>query len=103
MIDRGQRPSLALEARHAISVSREALRQDFDRHVASELRIRHTPHFAHPGFAELAGDAIVGNALLRSHLFNPACQFSTTVICADTASSSLRLAARNRLPSAPTS
>src|SRR5262249_17999991 len=67
MIESGQRPGFALEARHAVSVSREALRQDFDRHIAPELGIGGSPDFAHPTLAELGGDLVVRDGGWRTH------------------------------------
>src|SRR5262249_52133115 len=67
MIESSERPRLALEARHAIGVPREALRQDFDRHIAPELGIGGPPHFAHPTLADLGGDPVMRDGLLRSH------------------------------------
>ena len=39
MIQRGEHPRFALEAREAIGIAREHTRQDLDRDVASELRV----------------------------------------------------------------
>jgi hypothetical protein len=42
-----------LEARAAIGIEREGLREDLDRHVAVEARITRAIHFAHSAFAQL--------------------------------------------------
>ena len=59
MIQRGEHPRLALEARQPIRVARERARQDLDRDVATELRVARAVHLAHAARAEqrLAGDS----------------------------------------------
>jgi hypothetical protein len=42
MVQRGQRLRLALEPRHPLRIVGERVRQDFDRHVATEFRIART-------------------------------------------------------------
>jgi hypothetical protein len=67
MVERRQHVRLAGEAREAIGVLREGLRQDFDRDFAIELGVGCTPDFAHAALAEFGGDAVMGDALLRAH------------------------------------
>ena len=52
MVQRGEHPRLALEAREPIRVARERARQDLDRDVASELRVARPVHLAHAAGAE---------------------------------------------------
>src|SRR5439155_6421787 len=54
-------------SRHAVGIVREALRQDFDGHVAAELGVGGAVDFAHAAFAQLGGDAVVRDGL-RAHL-----------------------------------
>ncbi len=42
-----------------IRSSSKRLRQDLQRDIAVELRIRGTPHFAHPAFTEFGGDCVM--------------------------------------------
>ena len=67
MIERREHLGFPLEARHALGVVRERLRQDFDRHVAAQLGIGGAIDFAHPAFAELGGDAIMRDGFLWAH------------------------------------
>jgi hypothetical protein len=52
VVERGEHLRFPLEARQAIRVQREGLGQDFQRDVASELRIPRPVHLAHPARAE---------------------------------------------------
>ena len=52
VIQRGEHPRLALEAREAIRVARERAGQDLDRDVAPELRVVRLVHLAHAARAE---------------------------------------------------
>jgi hypothetical protein len=54
MIQRSERLRLALEARYALRIVREGVRQDFDRHVAIELRVARSINFPHPSHPALA-------------------------------------------------
>jgi hypothetical protein len=58
MIQRGQHPRLALEPRATIGVGREDVRQNLDRHVASERRIARTVDVTHPACAEERADFV---------------------------------------------
>jgi hypothetical protein len=60
MIQRSERLGLALEAREAIGISGDELREHLDRHVAIQLRIARAIHFAHAADAERAQDALSG-------------------------------------------
>jgi hypothetical protein len=55
-----------------------------------------------PAFAELGGDAVMRDRLLRAHFFNPVSQFSTTVM-GEGAISVASVLNRKRFPSAATS
>ena len=52
VIQRGEHPRLALEAREPIRIARERARQDLDRDVASELRVVRPVDLAHAAGAE---------------------------------------------------
>ena len=62
MVERGQESRLALETRQAIRAAREALGQDFERHVALERRVARAEHLAHAARAQLRQDAIDADA-----------------------------------------
>ena len=49
---------LALETREPIGVSGDEARQDFDRDLTLQLRVRRAIHLAHPAFADLRGDFV---------------------------------------------
>ena len=53
MIQRGQNLGFALEPRHALGVGGEGFGQDFQRHVAAQLRVARAIHLAHPARANL--------------------------------------------------
>ena len=65
MIERRQDLGFALEARHALGILREAGGQHLDGHVAPELGIGGAIHLAHAALAELGGDAVMRDGLLR--------------------------------------
>ena len=67
MIQRRKHLRLASEAGHAVGIMGERFRQDLDRNVAVELGVSGAPDFAHAAFAELGGDRIVCDGLLRAH------------------------------------
>ena len=48
MVQRGEDFGFALEPRHALGVARECFGQDFQCHIAPELRIPRAVHLAHP-------------------------------------------------------
>ena len=52
MVQRGEHPRFALEAREPIRVARDRARQDLDRDVAPELRVARAVHLAHAARAE---------------------------------------------------
>src|SRR5262249_43332129 len=58
---------LALEAGHALGVLRERLRQNLDRHIASELGIGGAVDGPHPALAELGRDVVMRDRLLWAH------------------------------------
>jgi len=58
MIQRGEELRLALEARHALGIGDEELRQDLDGDVATELRVARFIDFAHPARAERGEDVV---------------------------------------------
>ena len=61
MIERRERLGFAREpreAREAIGVVGEQVRQDFERNLAIELRLTCPVHLAHATFADLGGDLI---------------------------------------------
>jgi hypothetical protein len=60
MIQQSQDLGFALEARHAVGIGRQRLRQNLDGHFSVELRIRRAPHLAHAAFTELGGNPVMG-------------------------------------------
>ena len=62
MIQRGEELRLALEARDALRIVAEAIRDEFDRDVASKLRVARTIDLAHPAAAERRDDFIGAEA-----------------------------------------
>ena len=52
MVQRGEHPRLALEAREPIRIARQRARQDLDRDVAPELRVVRAVHLTHAARAE---------------------------------------------------
>jgi hypothetical protein len=67
MVERGQHLSFPREAGKSVRVLGEGVGQNLDRHFASELGIGGAPDLAHPTFAQLGGDSVVGDGLLRTH------------------------------------
>src|SRR5207302_10565205 len=57
----------AREAGQAVGIGGEPLGQDLDRDVAAELGIGGAPDRPHSALAELGGDAIVCDRILRAH------------------------------------
>jgi hypothetical protein len=74
-----QHLSLALEARHALRILREPLRQHLDRHVAIQIGVSSAVDCAHAAFAELGGDLVVGDLLRHHRRPTRASQFTITV------------------------
>ena len=58
MIQRRERLRLALEPRQAVGVRRERVRQDLDRDLAAERRVRRPIHLPHAAFADRRGDFV---------------------------------------------
>jgi hypothetical protein len=82
---------------------RERFRQNFDRHVAPELRVVRLIHLSHSARADLS-EYFVGAELRASsecHFFNPAIQLRTTVMGAGVPCS-VAVLIRNRWPSVET-
>src|SRR5205807_3152800 len=52
MIERGEHPRFALEAREPIRVARKRMRQDLDRDVAPKLRVSSAVDLAHAAHTE---------------------------------------------------
>jgi hypothetical protein len=62
VIERRERLRLALEPRHALRVVGERVRQDLDRHLAAERRVRRPIHLTHSAFANERGDLVDAEA-----------------------------------------
>ena len=62
MIQRRQSLRFALEAREAVGVVRERLRQDLDRDVAIQLRVASPIDLSHPAFADRRSDVVDAEA-----------------------------------------
>ena len=58
MVEGCEGPRLALESRKAVGVGRERVRQDLDRHLPPERRVRRPIDLAHTARADLAGDFV---------------------------------------------
>ncbi len=58
VLELGEQLCFALEARQTLSILGEGGRQDLDRDVALELRVRRAVDLAHPAFAQLGGDLV---------------------------------------------
>ena len=70
VIQRGQQPRLALEAGQAVRLMRHRFGEKLQGHIAPELGVGRPIHLAHAAFADLGGDAVMGDRLLRAH-FSP--------------------------------
>ena len=62
MIQRGEHVRLALEARHALGIVAEPVRDDLDRHVATELRVARAIDLAHAPGADKREDLVGAKA-----------------------------------------
>ena len=62
MIQRGEDFRFALKARQPVRISRQRRRQDLDRDLALQLRVRRPIHLAHAAFADLGGDFVDAEA-----------------------------------------
>ncbi len=58
MVQRGERPGFALEARQPVSVVRERLGEDLDRHIAPELGVARAIDLAHATRTDLGDNFI---------------------------------------------
>jgi len=63
VVDRGEEPRLALEARQPLGVAGEDLGEDLDRHLAPESGVRRLPHHAHAALADLFDQAVLQEIL----------------------------------------
>ena len=73
MIQRRECPSLALEPRHALEISRERIGKDFDGDLAAERRVGRSVDLSHPPFADRHShfvDAETG-AGSKCHVYSP--------------------------------
>ena len=82
VIQRGEHPRLALEAREPIRMARERARQDLDRDVAPELRVVRPVHLAHAAGAEQRLQLISAKGRTRSWSSGT----KSVTVCADVAS-----------------
>ena len=62
MVQRREHFRFALKPREPIVVSGERGRQDLDRDLAFQLRVRRAKHLPHPAFADLRGDFVDAEA-----------------------------------------
>ena len=58
VVEGGEQPRLALEARQPLGIGGERLGQQLDRHVAAELRVGRAVDLAHPSGAEGRQDLV---------------------------------------------
>jgi len=65
MIERGEHVGLALQAGEAIGIRHEEWRQDFDRHIASQLGVPSAVHITHPTGAHQFHDVVRADAIGR--------------------------------------
>jgi hypothetical protein len=65
--DDGEHLGFALEALHAGGVLGECGWENLHRHFAIQFRNRRAIYGAHAAFAELGGDAVVGNGVGQAH------------------------------------
>jgi hypothetical protein len=62
VVERGEHLRFALEARHAVGVVGEDVRQNFQRHVATQLGVAGAIDFAHTACADLGQNLISSDA-----------------------------------------
>ena len=62
VVERGEHLRLTLEPRETVRVGRERGREDLDRHLALQLRIRRPIHLPHSAHTNLGGDLIGSEA-----------------------------------------
>ena len=62
MIERGERPCFALEPGDELGIAGERRGKDFQRHVATELRVARAIDFAHPAGAENTDDGVAADS-----------------------------------------
>src|SRR5438309_5949758 len=105
MVERGQHLRLALEACAPVRIERERIGNDFERDVATELRIARAIHLAHPARAERRDDLIRPEAAAGADghgaafvAFSDATQFSTTLTSAIDPEMSAGVIMMNRSP-----
>jgi len=58
VVERGQRPRLALESLSPVRVAGEGIGQDFQRNVTIQLRIAGAIHLAHSASTDFRGDFV---------------------------------------------
>ena len=84
MVQRGEDLCFTLEACEAIGIERERVRDDFQRDVATELRVARAIDLAHGAGPERRQDFVRAEACAsgqgHAYFFSPAAQFSTTAI-----------------------
>jgi hypothetical protein len=61
VIQRGEQPRIAFEARQPFSICRKETRQDFDRNVATEFGVARAVHLAHAARPQDLEDVIGAN------------------------------------------
>ena len=66
MVERGEHLRFALETREPVGVVRRTSRQDFDRDIASELRVARAIDLAHAAGAEMGDDLVVRDPLTNA-------------------------------------
>ena len=59
VVEAGKDLRFPLEPGQSIRICGKRLGQDLQRDIAVQLRIRGTPHFAHPAFTEFGGDTVM--------------------------------------------
>ena len=67
MIQRRERLRLAFEARQAVGVRGERVRQDLDRDLAAKCRVRCAIHLPHTAFTDLSGDFVGAESRAGRH------------------------------------
>ena len=83
IVERGEHLRFALEPGHALRVFGESLGQNFQRHLAPQLRITRAIHFAHPARPQRREDFVrpeFGSRHRAHFFFNNSVQLVTRVI-----------------------